>query len=64
MIINERNIKTWSLIGQRATFGLIALEVVKKREDLIILNLANCLIWNGGKILNHVTHLIIIQSWI
>ena len=37
MIINERNIKTWSLIGQRATFGLVALEVVKKTENLIIL---------------------------
>ena len=30
MIINDRNIKTWSLIGQRATFGLIALEIVKE----------------------------------
>ena len=37
MIINDRNIKTWSLIGQRATFGLIALEVVKEREELLIL---------------------------
>ena len=36
-MINDRNIKTWSLIGQRATFGLIALEIVKKQEDLIIL---------------------------
>ena len=37
MIINDRNIKTWSLIGQRATFGLIALEVIKKNNNLIIL---------------------------
>ena len=37
MIINDRNIKTWSLIGQRATFGLVALEVVKEREELLIL---------------------------
>ena len=37
MIINERNIKTWSLIGQRATFGLIALEIVKKNNNLMIL---------------------------
>lgn len=37
MIINDRNIKTWSLIGQRATFGLIALEIVKKNNNLMIL---------------------------
>ncbi len=37
MIINERNIKTWSLIGQRATFGLIALEIVKENNRLLIL---------------------------
>jgi transketolase len=37
MVINERNIKTWSLIGQRATFGLLALEIVKKNDKLIVL---------------------------
>lgn len=37
MIIDEKNIKTWSLIGPRATFGLISLELAKKYEDLIIL---------------------------
>ena len=33
MMINDRNIKTWSLIGQRATFGLIALEIVKQDKE-------------------------------
>ena len=37
MLINDRNIKTWSLIGQRATFGMIALELVKENNDLMIL---------------------------
>ncbi len=37
MLINERNIKTWSLLGQRATFGLLSLEIVKDFNDLIIL---------------------------
>jgi transketolase len=37
MIINEKNIKTWSLIGQRATLGLVALEIVKERKNLLIL---------------------------
>ena len=37
MIIDEKNIKTWSLVGPRATFGLISLELAKKYEDLIIL---------------------------
>ena len=27
MIINERNIKMWSTIGQEATFGVAALEL-------------------------------------
>ena len=30
MIINERNIKMWSTIGQRATFGVAALELAKE----------------------------------
>ena len=37
MIINERNIKIWSTIGPRATFGLAALEIVKEIENLIIM---------------------------
>ena len=35
--INERNIKTWSLIGQRATFGLICLDLIKTNNKLMIL---------------------------
>ena len=35
--INDRNIKTWSLIGQRATFGLVCLELVKDNNKLMIL---------------------------
>ena len=34
---NEKNIKTWSLVGSRATFGLISLELAKKEKDLMIL---------------------------
>ena len=30
MDITERNIKMWSTIGSRATFGLAALELAKK----------------------------------
>ena len=37
MLINDRNIKTWSLIGQRATFGMIALDLIKENNDLMIL---------------------------
>ena len=37
MKFNEKDIKTWSLIGQRATFGLMALELVKKNNNFIIL---------------------------
>ena len=32
----ENNIKLWSSLGMRATFGLIAMELVKKYPDLII----------------------------
>ena len=34
---NEKNIKTWSLVGSRATFGLVSLELAKKEKDLMIL---------------------------
>ena len=34
---NEKNIKTWSLVGSRATFGLVSLELAKKVKDLMIL---------------------------
>ena len=33
MIINERNIKMWSTIGSRATFGISALELVKEDKQ-------------------------------
>ena len=35
-MINEKNIKLWSSLGMRATFGLIALELASKYPDLII----------------------------
>ena len=35
--INERNIKTWSTIGQRATLGIAALELAKKNKNLIVI---------------------------
>ena len=34
MNITERNIKMWSTIGSRATFGLAALELAKKVDNL------------------------------
>jgi transketolase len=37
MEINEKNIKIWSTIGSRATFGLVALDLAKKIDNLIIL---------------------------
>ena len=37
MDITERNIKMWSTIGSRATFGLAALELAKKVKNLMIL---------------------------
>jgi len=37
MIINDRNIKMWSTIGQRATLGIAALEIAKKNKNLIVL---------------------------
>lgn len=37
MAINERDIKTWSQIGSRATFGLACLEIGKKEKNLIVL---------------------------
>ena len=32
----ENNIKLWSSLGMRATFGLIALELAKKHPNLMI----------------------------
>ena len=32
----KKNIKLWSSLGMRATFGLIAIELAKKYPDLII----------------------------
>lgn len=37
MVISERNIKMWSSIGSRATFGMAALELGKTIDDLMIL---------------------------
>ncbi len=37
MEINEKNIKLWSSIGPRATFGLSMLDLIKKYSDLMIL---------------------------
>ena len=37
MIINEKNIKMWSVIGQRATFGISILELAKSQKDLLVL---------------------------
>ena len=36
MTIDERNIKMWSTIGSRATFGIAALELAKKIDNLIV----------------------------
>mgnify|MGYP006001236819 CR=1 FL=1 len=33
---NEKNIKLWSSLGMRATFGLIAMELAKENSKLII----------------------------
>ncbi len=35
--INEKNIKLWSVIGQRATFGTIMSQIVNFNKDLMIL---------------------------
>ena len=37
MIINEKNIKMWSVIGSRATFGISILELAKIQKDLLVL---------------------------
>ena len=37
MEINNRNIKTWSTIGSRATFGMAVLDIAKKNENLMVL---------------------------
>ena len=36
MKITERDIKIWSSIGTRATFGIVALELAKLHKDLIV----------------------------
>ena len=38
MIIDQKKIKTWSLIGSRATFGMALLEISKDMKDLIVLS--------------------------
>jgi len=37
MIFNPRNIKIWSTIGSRATFGVAALELAKEVDNLMVL---------------------------
>tara|TARA_B110000967_G_scaffold206635_1_gene253829 strand:+ start:2316 stop:3281 length:966 start_codon:yes stop_codon:yes gene_type:complete len=37
MEVNERNIKMWSTIGPRATFGMGALDLAKKIDNLMVL---------------------------
>ena len=37
MEINEKNIKIWSTIGPRATLGMVALELAKKIDNLMVL---------------------------
>ena len=37
MEIDEKKIKLWSQLGQRAAFGLACLEIEKKYPDLLIL---------------------------
>ena len=37
MNINEKNIKLWSSIGSRATFGLAVLELAKSIDNLMVL---------------------------
>ena len=37
MKISERDIKVWSTIGPRATFGMAALTLAKEVEDLMVL---------------------------
>jgi transketolase len=36
--INDKNIKLWSLIGQRATFGTIMLQLANLNENLMVLS--------------------------
>ncbi len=36
-LFNERNLKLWSTLGSRATFGLAAMELVKTNDKLMIL---------------------------
>ena len=36
MKIQEKDIKMWSVIGSRATFGIAALEIAKKIKILLL----------------------------
>lgn len=38
MKITSNNIKTWSIVGARPTYGLAVLELAKEREDLMVLS--------------------------
>ncbi len=37
MEFSDRNIKIWSTIGSRATFGIAALELAKKIDNMMVL---------------------------
>ena len=37
-MIDNKQIKTWSLVGARATVGMYALELVKKKPEMLILS--------------------------
>jgi transketolase len=36
--INKRNIRTWSILGARGTFGAAILELAKERQDFMVLS--------------------------
>ena len=38
MKIEEKNFKTYSMIGSRATFGLVVLELAKKNKNIIAIS--------------------------
>lgn len=38
MKITSNNIKTWSIVGSRPTYGLAMMELAKEREDLMVLS--------------------------
>ena len=49
-MIDQKKIKTYSLIGARATFGMYALDLIKENPNLLILSIIE-----GG--------IVIIEHW-